>query len=630
MIFFNNKNIYKFILIIFNLLAVITLVFIINQNIEASVEKTSGEISYEEKRSLTDKNIVLEPAWYILEHEFYERGIVRERSILQLGSKEYDKKHLPVEQGFEKRVVTLSSEFFLSEKLSKEDLSLFLGVPSYPFEVYLNNVLVYKKGRYKNARNYTIYNSSNVYLSDDLLNYGDDKINKIDIHLYSISTDYPLNIGGISTFADVSYRVFWSDFFMVNVVQISSGISLLLFLYFLFKYFRMKFEDKRYVYLACFCIFYLLSYVIISFSHSSSPEMLIIRISRMAFPLSASFLSVSVMEHTKLLNKHIWIKTLIISPSVGISTIIMFSPTYEVLMNFFYISIIFIIVPLFGFDIILLVISIFIKNKTDSLVVFISLLIIIGACVFDSYYIVIRIHPFAYLIPYSYLIFVFNLFFLLAREESEIFFERELAHQNLNKLTIKIHNSLKNKLESARNLMSYYLKTDNKDLENLKTVNNLILHCSKESKNILFVLKNLECSLKTFTRELELRTALTLAPIRAKYEFKFNFYKENVYFKTDVVQSILDIFTEIMNNIVKHSGADKVDIFIGTEKNNILLTVKDNGIGFDYSKEKDKNDSYGLNIIEKLVEEIDGDMTVKSETNKGSLFKIFVKECFYN
>ncbi|WP_461789233.1 sensor histidine kinase [Pedobacter sp.] len=81
---------------------------------------------------------------------------------------------------------------------------------------------------------------------------------------------------------------------------------------------------------------------------------------------------------------------------------------------------------------------------------------------------------------------------------------------------------------------------------------------------------------------------------------------------------ILRLFQEIVNNIVKHALATKIEIKLHQQEDWIFLSVDENGIGFDYDEARKKNNGLGLYSIEKRVKMIGGSFDLQSSINKGT------------
>lgn len=86
---------------------------------------------------------------------------------------------------------------------------------------------------------------------------------------------------------------------------------------------------------------------------------------------------------------------------------------------------------------------------------------------------------------------------------------------------------------------------------------------------------------------------------------------------------ILRLLQEIINNIIKHAQATSIQIDTCLKNDNLLLTVKENGVGFDYNEAKNKKSGMGLASIQKRIEMIKGKIDVNSAIEKGT--SIFIE-----
>ena len=83
-----------------------------------------------------------------------------------------------------------------------------------------------------------------------------------------------------------------------------------------------------------------------------------------------------------------------------------------------------------------------------------------------------------------------------------------------------------------------------------------------------------------------------------------------------IKHAIFQIFREALINITKHAQAQHVLASITYGKNVVIVVISDDGIGFDINEVKDT--SYGLLNIKNRVEEIHGELVVKSSPGQGS------------
>lgn len=79
---------------------------------------------------------------------------------------------------------------------------------------------------------------------------------------------------------------------------------------------------------------------------------------------------------------------------------------------------------------------------------------------------------------------------------------------------------------------------------------------------------------------------------------------------------------EIINNIIKHAGANLIELSVAKDKERLQISIKDNGKGF--SKEKISAGA-GLRNLENRARMIAADLDIGSEPGKGTTITISVK-----
>jgi ligand-binding sensor domain-containing protein/two-component sensor histidine kinase len=86
-------------------------------------------------------------------------------------------------------------------------------------------------------------------------------------------------------------------------------------------------------------------------------------------------------------------------------------------------------------------------------------------------------------------------------------------------------------------------------------------------------------------------------------------------------REIFLICKELMNNILKHAKADRIEIHIGKNKGMYYINVKDNGNGFDPKVETKRN---GIMNIKKRVKKWNGDISLQSRLGEGSTIEVWI------
>jgi two-component system, NarL family, sensor kinase len=83
--------------------------------------------------------------------------------------------------------------------------------------------------------------------------------------------------------------------------------------------------------------------------------------------------------------------------------------------------------------------------------------------------------------------------------------------------------------------------------------------------------------------------------------------------------NIYRIVQEIVHNTVKHAKAKELLIDLSVRNNMLVLSAKDNGVGFDYQQRLKENSGLGLRNLKSRAEIMGGTVTIESRPMKGTL-----------
>jgi signal transduction histidine kinase len=83
---------------------------------------------------------------------------------------------------------------------------------------------------------------------------------------------------------------------------------------------------------------------------------------------------------------------------------------------------------------------------------------------------------------------------------------------------------------------------------------------------------------------------------------------------------IFRLFQEALSNAAKHSQASNVQVQLAKKKEAIVLTVQDDGRGFDPGNQESKDplSGYGLRSMRERTEICRGHFTISSQPGKGT------------
>ena len=114
-------------------------------------------------------------------------------------------------------------------------------------------------------------------------------------------------------------------------------------------------------------------------------------------------------------------------------------------------------------------------------------------------------------------------------------------------------------------------------------------------------------------------TSALVKKVNDSRQISVNFVKDNfsLTLEKETEIAIYRIIQEILNNMIKHSKANQIDLQFSNNNRNFQLLIKDNGTGFDTSLIKNSQ-GIGWQNIYSRVSMLNGTISVDSQTGKGT------------
>lgn len=106
----------------------------------------------------------------------------------------------------------------------------------------------------------------------------------------------------------------------------------------------------------------------------------------------------------------------------------------------------------------------------------------------------------------------------------------------------------------------------------------------------------------------------------------FRFEENSITLETDIKILIFRMVCELLNNTIKHAGANLITVEITINYQNIMVRVIDNGKGFDFSQGLTLSElgGFGLFSINERLDALQGAMKIESEPSKGARITLTV------
>ncbi len=92
-------------------------------------------------------------------------------------------------------------------------------------------------------------------------------------------------------------------------------------------------------------------------------------------------------------------------------------------------------------------------------------------------------------------------------------------------------------------------------------------------------------------------------------------------FKKDQEVNIYRIIQESLSNIIKHAKAQAGKVSINKLKKSIVISIKDNGVGYNFSEKYKETNSLGLKTLLERTKFLNGQMKVHSKKGDGTLIE---------
>ena len=109
---------------------------------------------------------------------------------------------------------------------------------------------------------------------------------------------------------------------------------------------------------------------------------------------------------------------------------------------------------------------------------------------------------------------------------------------------------------------------------------------------------------------------------KVEYTFEVDEKLNSITLPMQVRKNFYLVFKEAITNLIKYSGANRVSILLKEEDKNIILNIRDNGIGIPVNAETQGN---GLMNMKRRAEEIHAKLNIHSANGEGTGIELMLK-----
>lgn len=371
-----------------------------------------------------------------------------------------------LEKNPERTMYTFYTDFFLDSSLKNERIACYIDPMEYPYNLYINGILIFKKSRFKNNLATSRFSTSAIFLSEELLNYGSNS-NSFVLQIYPVYKTDPISSIQILDYDKAMEEVFWRNFFSIHLIQGAFILSIVIAIYYLFLFIAYKRREKTHLYYALFCISFALSYISMAFQYYSDSVILIEKISRTGYPFCIIFFLIFLLEFNGFYSKY---KKIIIISCLSLSSIfsilIFLQETPQNIESVFTYTINILIIPILILVMVVLGMALVKYRNISSIILFISFSFMLLMNIHDIYYHNIQKNPFIWLTPYGFVTIIFSTVLILALENSKVYFR-----------SIKQANEIKESYDALK-------KSEEKNIAILNTIPDSMFYLDSTGKII--------------------------------------------------------------------------------------------------------------------------------------------------
>ncbi len=202
--------------------------------------------------------------------------------------------------------------------------------------------------------------------------------------------------------------------------------------------------------------------------------------------------------------------------------------------------------------------------------------------------------------------------------------EKEIEKQKIrNRIARDLHDEIGSNISSISlisRMLKDEIKSDGTIADSLSRIESTAKSSVMSIRDIVWFINPSSDSL----RDLILKMKEAAENLLKDKDFTFNHSipKDDIKITPEIKRAIYLIHKETLNNVLKHSEADKVAISISVDDTKFNLVISDNGIGYDINTVKRGN---GLNNINSRAAEINAELTMSSNPGSGSSIELSLR-----
>lgn len=195
---------------------------------------------------------------------------------------------------------------------------------------------------------------------------------------------------------------------------------------------------------------------------------------------------------------------------------------------------------------------------------------------------------------------------------------KEIDEQN-DMIAKNLHDGMSGYLYAVKNKLEYRQRASEDFNQEIEIID-------RSQKELRFLMRQLS---SPYYKNKNFDLSNELSELNHFYEnssdFKIDsYFDQSIIWKNISYENKLQIYKlaqELLANVKKHSGASNISLQIIKDKKNLVLSMEDDGKGFDI---KESVAGYGLKNMEKRIKDLKGNLNIDSKPGKGTIISFTI------
>jgi signal transduction histidine kinase len=227
---------------------------------------------------------------------------------------------------------------------------------------------------------------------------------------------------------------------------------------------------------------------------------------------------------------------------------------------------------------------------------------------------------------------IFYFFYSLFRQNKNM---REIERKNADaqikaletdraRIAADLHDDLAPMLASVRMKINSFDLTNAGDGAVLEKTNSTIDDITARMRAISFDL--MPSTLQDKGLQVAIQQFVNFVAHNNPLQVRFITPKENIHIEDQKAIHLYRIVQEIIHNTMKHAKATELTILLTKEKHYLVLSTKDNGMGFDYRQQIKESSGLGLKSLMNRIYLLKAEFSIDSKPGKGTSITIQIPD----